>query len=275
MGGCWAGCSSQLRLARVITIHDLLSATVVDVRGYEQGAQTKEGYRVVDPRDVVDITHYGRLLTSNRKVVSGHSADLRARSTVLIDTLLALGTEERRCYYHNLAKENLQRWKGEAAGTDVLGAVANVQLHRGDWGAVTLELTRKYGQMFAVLNMANAYIAGGKYCEGSPAQEENMFRRTDCHFSVTIGDSGAFDQAKDAYHEDFSELLNAKDGRVYFDKKPRVCIRGGEKTDRNAGEGDIGYEWLDKKTFSLSWSSAQRRSIGDKQTINCSHSMRR
>ena len=66
---------------------------------------------------------------------------------------------------------------------------------------------------------------------------------------MTIGDSGAFDQAKDAYHEAFSGLLNAERGCVYFDKKPRVCIRGGEKTDRNAGEGDIGYEWLDKKNI--------------------------
>ena len=247
MGGCWAGCLSQLRPARGITIHDLLSATVVDVRGYEQGGQTKEGYRVVDAGDVVDIARYGRLLSSNREVVRGHCEDLQARRNVLKDTLLALGTEKRRRYYHDLAKENLQRWNTEAAGTESLGDAPNVQLHKGDWGAVTLELTRKYGQMFAVLNMANAYIAGGKYCEGSPAQEENMFRRTDCHFSVTIGDSGAFDQAKDAYHEDFSELLNAKDGRVYFDKKPRVCIRGGEKTDKNAGEADIGYEWLDKK----------------------------
>ena len=98
MGGCWAGCSSQLRLARVITIHDLLSATVVDVRGYEQGAQTKEGYRVVDAGDVVDITHYGRLLTSNLEVVSGHWEDLQARRNVLKDTLLALGTEKGRRY---------------------------------------------------------------------------------------------------------------------------------------------------------------------------------
>ena len=144
MGGCWAGCSSQLRLARGITIHDLLSATVVDVRGYEQGGQTKEGYRVVDAGDVVDIARYGRPPSSNREVVRGHCEDLKARRIVLIDTLLALGTEKRRRYYHDLAKENLQRWNRQAAGTESLGDAPNVQLHKGDWGAVTLELTRRY-----------------------------------------------------------------------------------------------------------------------------------
>ena len=83
---------SQLRPTRGITIDDMLSATVVDVRGYEQGGQTNEGYRVVDAGDVVDIARYGRLLSSNREVVRGHCADLQARRIVLIDTLLALGT---------------------------------------------------------------------------------------------------------------------------------------------------------------------------------------
>lgn len=46
-------------------------------------------------------------------------------------------------------------------------------------------VTKEHGKVFAVLNMANAYVAGGGYVEGMPAQEENMFRRTDCHYFVT------------------------------------------------------------------------------------------
>ena len=46
---------------------------------------------------------------------------------------------------------------------------------------MTLELTRRYGTLFASLNMANAYGPGGGYTHGMVAQEENMFRRTDCH----------------------------------------------------------------------------------------------
>ena len=54
---------------------------------------------------------------------------------------------------------------------------------------MTQKLTKVYGETFAVLNMANAYFPGGGYDEGMPAQEENMFRRTDCHFAVTTDDS--------------------------------------------------------------------------------------
>ena len=109
---------------------------------------------------------------------------------------------------------------------------------------MTLELTRKYGEMFTVLNMANAYIPGGKYREGSGAQEENMTRRTDLHWALTTGESGQMDQAKDAYHPSMTELLNAENGRVYLGETPRVCIRAGENTNRRPGEVDVGYEWL-------------------------------
>ena len=107
------------------------------------------------------------------------------------------------------------------------------------------------------MKLANAYIAGGKYWEGSAAQEENMFRRTDCQCSVTTGELGQFDQAGDAYHASFSDLLNAelreanrgtcKTPRVYLDKTSRVCIRGGENTDNKTKDQDIGYKWLAKE----------------------------
>ena len=36
---------------------------------------------------------------------------------------------------------------------------------KGDWGVVTHYLTKYYGEIFTVLNMANAYSAGGGYTE--------------------------------------------------------------------------------------------------------------
>ena len=108
----------------------------------------------------------------------------------------------------------------------------------GDWGEVTLDLTRRHGQTFAALNMANAYIPGGGYVEGCPAQEENMFRRTDCHFA--IGDR-EMDPETERYRPEMSAVLNAEQGRVFLDvRRPRVCVRGPEDRTRE----DLGYAWL-------------------------------
>ena len=99
------------------------------------------------------------------------------RITVLCDTLARLGTPEKRQSWHDLASKNLARWASEAPRPP---ASCVVEVLPGDWGDVTLTLTKRYGRTFAVLNMANAYYFGGGYAHGQVAQEENMFRRTDC-----------------------------------------------------------------------------------------------
>jgi hypothetical protein len=85
--------------------------------------------------------------------------------------------------------------------------------------------------------MANARRFGGGYVEGAGAQEENMFRRTDCHFA----DDGV-DFSTGQYDAKTSALINGADGRVYLDvTTPRVCVRGPEdmRDKRN-----LGYKWL-------------------------------
>lgn len=103
---------------------------------------------------------------------------------------------------------------------------------------VTGQLTREFGVIFAALNMANAYVFGGGYVEGMIAQEENMFRRTDCHFA-----DAHFDRAQDEYEKHHTDLLEARNGRVYLDvSRPRVCIRNSEDRSRP----DLGYALLDE-----------------------------
>ena len=63
-----------------------------------------------------------------------------------------------------------------------------------------------------------------------PAQEENMFRRTDCHYSITA--EAGYDRQHDCYVPDKTSLLEAKGGRVYLDmERPRVCIRVRERRE--------------------------------------------
>lgn len=161
------------------------------------------------------------------------------RREVLRETLRAFREADPPGRYHRLARRNLQRWQEGVAAPDRM-----VRVVPGDWGEVAHAVTRAYGRCFAVLNMANAYVPGGAYVEGAVAQEENMFRRTDCHFAVTEAE---YDRQADRYRPEMTRLLTGRDGVVYLDlEEPRVCIRGPE--ERSAP--DLGYAWLrDSEVF--------------------------
>ena len=69
------------------------------------------------------------------------------------------------------------------------------------WGCNPMSLRLQpyvSGTLFASLNMANAYGPGGGYTHGMVAQEENMFRRTDCHFSLRREDIDGDDEVRHA-----------------------------------------------------------------------------
>lgn len=139
--------------------------------------------------------------------------------------------------YQSQALENLADWK--RISQPVSDKRVTLVLP-GDWGVVTYGLTQQFGACFAVLNMANAYVPGGAYVEGAVAQEENMYRRTDCHFHIA---PPAYDVARDCYTPEATRLISGEDGVVYLDvARPRVCIRGPEERDK----ADLGYRWLDE-----------------------------
>jgi len=162
-------------------------------------------------------------------------ADSKRRRQVLRETIALFESADPRDRYNRLAELNLDRWRAEAGFSE---ANLSVEVFSGDWGEVTRMLTKEYGTCFAVLNMANAYVPGGAYIEGAVAQEENMFRRTDCHFRISEDE---YDIRLDRYLPEMTRLLSAEDGDVYLDvQHPRVCIRGPE--DRS--QSDLGYPWL-------------------------------
>ena len=155
------------------------------------------------------------------------------RKVVLHETLHAFETDSLR--YHRVAQANLAHWR---ASRNPVRLGSQVHVLPTDWGEATSTLTQTYGECFAVLNMANAYIPGGAYLEGAIAQEENMLRRTDCHFHIG---SDQYDARTGRYIPEMTRLLSAEDGVVYLDtKEPRVCIRGQEDRSRE----DLGYRWL-------------------------------
>lgn len=157
------------------------------------------------------------------------------RQSVVSETLEVLAEKGNLERMRALAFENLDRWRQQSK-VEASGRV--VELVSGDWGVVAQRMTRLHGQCFAVLNMANSIYPGGGYLVGCAAQEENMFRRTDCHFSLQ---ESIVDPRTGKYRKAFSDLLNARDGRVFLDtEQPRICVRGPECPDSPT----LGYEWL-------------------------------
>ena len=126
----------------------------------------------------------GRPLISEREVEEAGAGfegpEAACRRAVLRETIGAFEGAKPADHYHQLAAANLLRWR---SATVVPEPSTAIRVESGDWGEVTRALSREFGVCFAVLNMANAYVPGGAYVEGATAQEENMFRRTDCHFT--------------------------------------------------------------------------------------------
>ena len=155
------------------------------------------------------------------------------RVAVLLDTVGRLDSPEKRDAARQLAMNNVARWAEEMKTQEGQQRLhgTDIRVVKGDWGQVCLDETRKAGKIFAVLNMANGYRFGGGYTRGCASQEENMFRRTDCHFSHLRADSSVFIGGLGRkYTRQMSNLVNANDqGEVYLDTNtPRVCIRGPE-----------------------------------------------
>lgn len=193
--------------------------------------------------------------------------DMVRRRAVLRETLQQFSTADPPNKYQLLARANLRRWcdsrekRLDSHGVYIVG---------GDWGEVTHAMTKEHGCCFAVLNMANAFVPGGAYVEGAPAQEENMFRRTDCHFYVGPEE---YDATRDRYHPHMTSLLSAENGRVYLDSEhPRVCIRGSEDRSRS----DLGYEWLpDAEVFPFFELRAAAQDLRDRSAFSESDARQR
>jgi len=146
------------------------------------------------------------------------------RQLVLNQTLLAFSQNN----YSTIASNNLASWKQQSKKYND----SKVVVTSSDWGDATLDSTKKHGIIHSVLNMANSIIPGGGNKIGCAAQEENMFRRSNCSLY----------DCPEIYSQDMTNLLSASQNSVYLDvNNPRICIRGPE----NLNENDLGYAWLE------------------------------
>ena len=197
---------------------------------------------------------YGKTIDENYKN-KGKTIIHIKRVEILIDTLNKFEANIRG--YYNQAKQNMFVWCKNVKPRDPKGL--EVIVKKMDWGEMALECTKIYNSIFACLNMANETYPGGGYNRGPAAQEENMFRRTDCHFSIDRERDLAVDRT---YNKRMRELISAADGTTYIDvQAPRICIKGKENGDGTLSPenllaigpnlSNIGYDELIKEDIFL------------------------
>merc|ERR1711862_203704 len=113
--------------------------------------------RIYNVPDGCDIDQFGRQIL-DPSTWSRNCPEVERRQKVLIETLLAFGTQKRRAQYRQIALGNVKRWK-EHVALEKQAKRDKFLVIPGDWGEVALKLTRTHGTTFAVLNMANPYSA--------------------------------------------------------------------------------------------------------------------
>ena len=190
---------------------------------------------------------YGQNLDKILSTWMSYSVDKPThRRLILKDTLEKFSKRD----YQEIAKGNLDGWRKAAAREPK--PKEKIIIENMDWGDATLKYTKKYGTTFACLNMTNPYsYPGGTYNLGGSGQEENMFRRTDCHFRISrlnlerAGPENSRYWKYWKYNQKQTDFINGMYDQVYLStdiKHPRICIKGAETFSTT-----LGYELLDDK----------------------------
>ena len=181
------------------------------------------------------------------------------RQCVLQETLCAFASTFDTMTYHEIAHYNMIRFKEKSQWKEIEQSEPTfgiIKVIKSDTLDAALCATKIFGEMFTVLNMANATGFGGGYTHGRSAQEENIFRRTDCHFSMrrehlSFKRPGKYKYTYQ-YEDDGNLTMTERINRgIVFKDQPRVCIRRGESLVPSGNISPvkilqlIHYKWLD------------------------------
>ena len=224
---------------------------------FKQLQQQKDTADPVQPM----IDQYGQepkiSYTTKEGVINNERWSRLLRQCVLQETLCAFASTFNTMTYHEIAHYNMIRFKEKSQWKEIdKSTFGIIKVINSDTLDAALSATKIFGERFTVLNMANATGFGGGYTHGRSAQEENIFRRTDCHFSMLRTDLSLKNPGNYKYfftYEDDGNLTMTQriNRGIVFKDQPRVCIRRGESLVPGDNKPPveilqlIHYKWLD------------------------------
>ncbi|KTD41770.1 poly(ADP-ribose) glycohydrolase domain-containing protein [Legionella parisiensis] len=122
------------------------------------------------------------------------------------------------------AFNNLKSWKKEKVDPP-----KKVEVVQQDFGVTALELTKKHGKVYPVLNMANSLFPGGAALEGGSAQEENMWHRSSCARSLLSKGIYYDEERKCFLYDDHTRRLLSGQVKMSPDELHSLSVRRGIK----------------------------------------------
>lgn len=197
--------------------------------GSDYVAPTAGEERLTQP----EVTAYWRAVTSERVAVWQATKKY----------VYALGMH----HLQHMATDNVQQWQTERASRGLgqrAGDPCEVRVLSGDLWTHAADLTREFGQIFAVTTPVSVKVPGNYVWRGNREPEADFARRSNS--------SCFLPRSKTLYPSKMADLLYAKSGRLPLHTSDlRVVMRGPERL-RTMGEykqnPDVhpcaGYEWL-------------------------------
>ena len=232
-----------------------------DVTKFQEFNKNFKSTKYQDVQDIINM--YGQEVriyySTDSDVLHNEKGSRLLRQCVLQETLCAFASTFDTMTYHEIAHYNMIRFKENSEWQFIRNEptiLGLIKVIASDFLDTALKATKIFGETFTILNMANATGFGGGYTHGRSAQEENMFRRTDCHFSMLRDSLSQTEPGKykkmHKHKEDENLTMKERINRgLVFKNRARVCIRRGESIVEKGTKSledikkYIDYKWLD------------------------------
>ena len=196
------------------------------------------------------LSHNSVPLRDPAEATSRWGDERGVRVRILADTVHRLDAPAERFRLQKQASVNLEAWS-VAAHRPLRRDRPKVHVEQADVLDAVATHTKTDGALYAAINMANEKFPGGGYTKGCAAQEENMARRSDMHFTFDAYNLQEDHAGHVVYTDAMSSLVAGEHGVVHMSREPLVCIKGSETHSKwvadRSDDASMGYALLGEK----------------------------